>query len=454
MRFVIESDLMRALAVAFLATAAGYPGACFLRTVVSRKLRFIFVAVLAGILLTPLLLTGYAYYTHLPALTARTFWLVSVYMGILVLKYLPVGTFILCLNQYSNTRASDFIFHSIKPGWKTTLTYLFKNWRASFLASAAVIFLLAFNEFELASLMTVPTWTVTIFEMQAGGYPLLDSFRGLLKPFLIQLLPLCVLLGIAWKWAAGQAVVAEESLKPLQPWQWIPTIVAFFGVTFIPLGMTTLSAVGGFREVLRNFALGSDILFSVGVSVMVSLLTLCLLSQVRRRNYLCALAIPGLTGSLFIALVLVALFQNDILNRMYDTPVPLTIALTLIFLPMTIVCWFIADRFGKSTSAYLAHYLAEQTHGNKARALHWKITHSPKLLVMLIVFYFAYLELTASALLAPSGSMPVTVRLYKLMHYGKTSGFSAMTILSILVPVLFTMIVLGLEKGVIRRAWR
>jgi ABC-type Fe3+ transport system permease subunit len=66
--------------------------------------------------------------------------------------------------------------------------------------------------------------------------------------------------------------------------------------------------------------------------------------------------------------------------------------------------------------------------------------------VLALLFYWAYFDLTASAILAPPGMTPVTVRLYNLMHYGRTAVLSAMVMVSFAVPVVLAAAA-GLGQG-------
>lgn len=68
--------------------------------------------------------------------------------------------------------------------------------------------------------------------------------------------------------------------------------------------------------------------------------------------------------------------------------------------------------------------------------------------------WWAFLNLTATAMLCPasislpgaSGAIvPLPVRLYNLMHYGRNGPLSLMTLLSVLVPLaLFVLVERGL----------
>ena len=53
-------------------------------------------------------------------------------------------------------------------------------------AAFAVVFLFAFAEFEMASLMVVKSWTVALFDAHAGGLALSESLRRMPGPLLCE----------------------------------------------------------------------------------------------------------------------------------------------------------------------------------------------------------------------------------------------------------------------------
>jgi ABC-type Fe3+ transport system permease subunit len=65
---------------------------------------------------------------------------------------------------------------------------------------------------------------------------------------------------------------------------------------------------------------------------------------------------------------------------------------------------------------------------------------------MVLLFVWAYWDLTASSILAPIGMTPVTVRLYNLMHYGQIAALSAMTCAAFAAPIFIFLLALGTRR--------
>ncbi|MFK7776711.1 MAG: hypothetical protein QM501_01150, partial [Gimesia sp.] len=63
-----------------------------------------------------------------------------------------------------------------------------------------------------------------------------------------------------------------------------------------------------------------------------------------------------------------------------------------------------------------------------------------------ILAFWAYWDVTISSILSPNNTMNSAVRLYGLMHYGQNSVLSAMTFLSLCIPVLTSLLLLGVVK--------
>jgi ABC-type Fe3+ transport system permease subunit len=88
---------------------------------------------------------------------------------------------------------------------------------------------------------------------------------------------------------------------------------------------------------------------------------------------------------------------------------------------------------GRRTALHLVELMPRST---SARDLIWQLSTSGKFWALALIFVWAYWDLTASAILAPIGMTPVTVRLYNLMHYGRIAALSAMTCAAFLAPVI------------------
>ena len=66
----------------------------------------------------------------------------------------------------------------------------------------------------------------------------------------------------------------------------------------------------------------------------------------------------------------------------------------------------------------------------------WQLRTRRVFWLAFLLFFGAYFELTASAILSPPSMTPISVRLYNQMHYGRTAGLSAMVLAALLAPAL------------------
>ena len=111
-------------------------------------------------------------------------------------------------------------------------------------AAFAIVFLFAFSEFEMASLMIVKTWTGSLFDAHAGGLALSESFRRVLGPLLCE----AAAVAIAVFMLRGQRTVASRRAAPSRAtdlFGWCYLITAFVFVTFIPASMVLCGMIRG-----------------------------------------------------------------------------------------------------------------------------------------------------------------------------------------------------------------
>jgi ABC-type Fe3+ transport system permease subunit len=92
------------------------------------------------------------------------------------------------------------------------------------------------------------------------------------------------------------------------------------------------------------------------------------------------------------------------------------------------------------------HLAALLPQSRAAADLTWRLSTSGKFWAMVLLYIWAYWDLTASSILAPIGMTPVTVRLYNLMHYGQIAVLSAMTCAAFAAPILIFLLLLGTRR--------
>jgi hypothetical protein len=415
------SDLLRAALVALLAVAA----AAILLPAVAGRTRWAWGLLLAPYL-TPSLLVGYAYADFSLSLIRHPLLNAAWYSALLALRLAPVAALALYFAPRplsAGARHCRRLSHGTVDG-----RFL---WQAGCgrapLAALALVFLLAFGEFEMASLMSVNAWTVSLFDGHAGGLPLLESVRRAAGPFALELAALGLALALLAKqsWAPATAPAARG-------WPccaaWALMLAANAAVWGVPAALVLRGTAQGWRVLAENFALGREIATSLALGAASAAAAYALAP--RRWRTAVAVCIPGLLGPLVLAVLMGAAMQTTPLLRWRDTPAPLVATLALLLLPPAVLLRHLLRRTAPS-SALLA---ARMTGGHPGRRLLWDLDARRHLWAFFLLFCWGYLELTASAILAPVGMAPVSVRLYNLMHYGRTAVLSAMVVAAFAAP--------------------
>jgi hypothetical protein len=263
------------LLIGVLAVASALP----LRSLLadpSRRVRRAAWALLLAPYVTPVLITGYAYANfslsliHHPALNAM------LYSALLWLKFTPIAAVIL---HFTPSPISKEAIHcrrlagaDSRPG---DLIFFLRTGSASgCIAAFAVVFLCAFSEFEMASLMVVKSWTVALFDAHAGGLALGESLRRMAAPLLCQAAAI----------AAAVVVLSRRKIDPAPPAAggrfgrriaWCHLTVAAVFVLLIPAGMVLGGALRALGFLGNDFVLGREILasllFAAGASLLAGL---------------------------------------------------------------------------------------------------------------------------------------------------------------------------------------
>jgi hypothetical protein len=321
-------------------------------------------------------------------------------------------------------------------------------------AAFAVVFLCAFAEFEMASLMAVKSWTVALFDAHAGGLALGESLHRMAGPLLCQAAAI----------TAAFVVLGRRQVIPgrrreggsVSRWlAWCHLVTAFIFVLAIPAAMVMWGTIRGFGLLVENFVLSREILasllFAAGASTLASLAGIWFGAAAGGHRtpsafwkmILVAAVFAGLLGPLVLSLTVLAAVQLPGLILLRDTPVPLVFTLGLVLFPVALVLKRVLESTRRQDALHLAALLDKS---RAARELTWRLGTSGKFWAVALLFVWAYWDLTASAILAPIGMTPVTVRLYNLMHYGQIAALSAMTCAALVAPILIFLLALGTRR--------
>jgi len=447
--------LLRSLIIGVLAVVAARPVLTLLadRRRPVRRIAWVF---LLAPFFTPVLLTGYAYANFSLSLIHHPILNTIFYSALLWWKFTPIAAVIL---HFTPAPISAEAIHCRRL---TLASSKFGEWAfliragcaGGTVAAFAVVFLFAFAEFEMASLMVVKSWTVALFDSHAGGLSLSESLRRMLGPLLCETVAIATAFVVLGRHQVIPTRRIEGSLAS-RWFAWCHLLIAFVFVLAIPAAMVLWGTIRGFGPLLENFVLSREILasllFAAGASTLAGLAAFWLGTAAHGRSIgsivckviLVGAVFVGLLGPLVLSLTVLAAVQLPGLISLRDTPVPLVFTLGLVLLPMALMLKRVLELTAHRSGLHLTTLLQKSP---AVRELSWKLSTSGKFWAMVLLFVWAYWDLTASSILAPIGMTPVTVRLYNLMHYGQIAALSAMTCAAFAAPIFIFLLALGTRR--------
>jgi hypothetical protein len=415
--------------------------------------------------LFPELLTGYAYgqMTRLliSDLWAREFW----FDLLLFLRMLPVGTGLWYCSPPSPLsreaiHARVLAFRngeSLLARFSVRLWYELHGPARTALFAGSGLFLATFQEFELASLLAVTSWTVWLFDAQAQGLSLWDSLKYIAIPAVFTWIA-CG--SLPWFFLKTERVSASQTSRPgplstmIQLGLGICLILACTLVAIYPVFLIGCETAQGLYALVFNAVqfrgLVEGILIAGGsaliATVLADLLAEALVTQippqgVRRIGLLTASL--GMCGPLAISLMLLALFQQPGFVLLRETPVPALCGLVIWLLPRAVVLQGIRRSFRSDAAEHSIELLRAAPDFPRqaaARQLTWLVRDRSQFAARVLLFHWAYWDLTLSSLLNPAGLVAAPVRLYIDAHFARNALLTAKAGLMLLAPILLLAI--------------
>jgi iron(III) transport system permease protein len=437
-----------------------------------RRSRLVFWTLLLVPFFTPALLTGFAYAKFSLALVRHPEWNEALYAALLVARFVPVGMLILAFTPPAPVSAAALYCARLRARGiagilgrvRFLAPFALRGPLRELLPALAIVFLLAFQEFETASLMATASWTVWLFDAQAGGLLLSESLRRAVLPAACEVL----VVGLFAVYAVRGRLLPAARPQQTAPVSrgrdaaaWLTAIAACVAVTGVPLAVVGRDVRRGMAFLLESRQMLEEIAIATGFGLAAGLSAALLAAGLRRccarraaagvTAALCfAAALPGLMGSLIVSLLVLWLFQRPPLAFLYDTTFPAVAALVLYLLPRALLLQLVVGAATPRPGLHLARLLeaAPEAH-RRARGgeLAWRLARRNQFLAAGILCIWGYLELTPVAILAPPGVTSAPVRLYNLMHYGRSYVVSAMTLLAMAVPPLLLLVAGALRRG-------
>jgi len=462
-----RSALLRSLLTGLLAALLSPLLADWVTGHRARGRQYALAAALAPMFAPPLLV-GYCYSAGVFLLVHRPLANAAVYSLLLLLNVLPVGMLVVLFAPGAPVSQTAFHCHRMLPcrPWRTTARFWFLGPLHHRLAVFAVCFLISFQEFEMASLMSIPSWTVEIFDAQAKGIQPYRTMQILSMPLLIiciAVLPAVCLLtrgsghsGSREGWKSqrsrwpGYGLVCASNLS-------LWGMPLLFTARELPRSTALLekSAMlnGFFREL--SSALGFA-LCGAALTVVTALFLLPGATQSRSlslRWLALATLIPGLSGALSVTLGIYLAMQSGPLSGVRTTPLPAVFGMAVFLLPRAVLMLLLFRRNWPDAAVFsaatLSHSTDERQVSGGGRIL-WQLEDRAVFWTFAAVFIWGFYNLTTSSLLMPVAIVPLPVRLYNLMHYGQTPSLSVQALLSVVIPFLLMSTAVGILPHVLR----
>jgi hypothetical protein len=434
--------------------------------------------VLALPFLMPELLVGYLVAPFVAGFPWRS---EGALFALLFLRSVPVG--VIALRATPGSLMSPAAMHvrrmscrTWRDRWELARCYLHGPIRRA-LPALGLMFLINFQEFEAAAMQGSLSWTDWLFVQHATGMSLVVSLRFLVGPLAIQL---AVLLAILWSVAGlsreNESFEDDASRIPTSmSFSWTYILAACLIGVVLPLGLLSRELADGWRWLMSQpaawKALGREIATAglVGLVAGLTAWNVCRLSLCERKNRrhipyavmpahgVCGrrafaqhkprlvryawhvlISLPGLFGGLTIGLALLWLSTRPMMQPFSSTPVFWVLALTIWLLPRAVLLQLWLARQTDPASLHLVELLSQSPEVEQrriARRWNWQWRFEPQIAACGLLCYWAYLDLTSAALLAPPGMASVVVRLYNFMHFGHSAAMSMEAAIVMLLPL-------------------
>lgn len=434
--------------------------------------RFLWGLLLASIL-SPDLVAGYGYRNFSLSLARHPAWN-EVFLTLLIgLKATAVAAVMLYFTPepaLSPSARHLLTFGNRVGRWERLRLTITHGSFARVLPAFAVAFLFAFQQFELPSLTGVTAWTVTLFDRQALLPDLGESADPLVWPLAIELIVLAPVVALILRSIASarRVVAPSRTSAAAGAVAWVVIGLTVVLTAALPFAVLLREALPNIDYVLDNapsiVAYWREIAIAAGFAAPSALLAflaavglLRIVATPRTRVFgavlIAVICIPGLCGALVPSLAAVELIQHQPLLGLRDTLVPLIAVLALSLLPRAILLEALARLVRQTAGIELARRLRtspNRSQRRSGRTLVWTLDGFGRFCRISLLAYWGYLDLTAATILAPPGFVPVSARLYNLMHYGHNAALSAMTLVAVIAPLFAFLLVLAGRRLMLR----
>ncbi|MBW3540958.1 MAG: hypothetical protein KY476_11860 [Planctomycetes bacterium] len=328
----------------------------------------------------------------------------------------------------------------------------------SLLPAGAVVFLIAFQEFEIGSLMSVTagtsstpvTWTGKLYDTQQLVPSAGATLRMAVLPVLIEaavIVPVLAMLVRGGRLPAARAKPPAPPRWPVRIIAWVWAASALLVVVVLPAATVLEDLPSGLGSLGSQPALGravaTSVVFALDAGLVAWVAAAVALGWSLQRSggwrFLAPLsvALPGLLGSLVLCLTVLAVFQRW-LPMFYDRPLLLELALVLFLVPRAMLVQLLLRASSQREAVHAAELLEAAPDVERqaaAASVSWRLIGRGRFWAVVLLCHWGYWDLTAPAVLIPAGLDTAPMMLYRLMHYGRNDVYSAMLCLTALVPL-------------------
>lgn len=429
----------RAAAVGALATAAAWPLRHAWTTRAARP------ALLAAMVLVvaalPPLAVSYAWVEFAPRMflseTAAPWCLLAL---LLARALVPVALVLALVPEPAFSGTAAHLVDTAPPTSRLGSRLRRLHWHAAHGAGAvaalgiAAGFLTTFADFELTARLAQASWTVRVFDAQAGGASLGAALRACSAPLALSAAVL----------AAGLLLARRpcRSVRRRAPQRTSARRFAALGVAGLllvafPFALLAVDGAMHIADALRPHAVRVELLWSI-VYASAAVLGATAIAAAARGRLRLALCLPGLGGGLTLALATRAVCPAALL----ETPLPAAAALTLWLLPWAVLLHLALRPGDLDASLHTARLLAplDAERARVGARLGRALRGQRRIWATALLFPLALQDVVIGSVLAPPQATPLAVRLHNLAHYGHSHTLSALLVVGAGVGGLATLV--------------
>ncbi len=444
---------LRSFIIAFCGTVIAVIAQAWLRNVAPQRKHFAW-----GFLLLPFfvpsLMTGFCYRDTSMALVHSPWLREFLYALIVMMQTVPVGVIILHFSPPAETSASSLYSAGlIRLKLLERLKLLLSSHCQYRIAAFCMLFLLSFQESDLAALMQASGWTEWMFTKHIGGLALGETIRLSLWPVLIQvpmLVPIVIWLGKDSSTRNGEFAPPREVkfFGQLFVIFWVAIANVFvFAIPFIQMIKGTMVGIDSLLQQPSIFRELGDAFLLATTSALLTIIVAAVVFSNRngqslqrlRIPVLFFLLLPGSMGSLALGLLLAGIFQTETFQFAYDTPLPLILGEFCLILPKALILIYCLGKLNPAGGEYWVSLLNQSQvnqHQRTAKELAWQMTGRRRFAILVIVWFWAYFEVMLPSILAMPGLAPIGLVLYNNLHYGRIAALGAKLALMLLLPII------------------